>query len=129
LATTLTDSLFSVATKIEFDLSIEGMYTHKTNTGGSIKWHMEPEAMIPTRRSLRQSMSTDVTSITSSTLRQTHATRESDIHYRYSFSFEYDISTSSNPYFAGHASDVIVGGGVSIAISDNVFRGIISHPL
>jgi hypothetical protein len=119
--------LCTVATNIEFDISIEGMFTHETNTGGSIKWQMESEMMSTgetPRRSLRQFLSS---SVSSSTMKQTHATRESDSHYRYSFSFEYDISTSSNPYFAGHASDVIVGGGISIAIRENVFRGNVTH--
>jgi hypothetical protein len=103
------------------------MFAHETNTGGSIEWQMRSEAISngdTHGRSLRQSLSS---SMTQSTMKETHAVRESDSHYRYSFNFEYDVSTSSNPYFAGHASDVIVGGGISIAIRDNVFRGSITY--
>jgi hypothetical protein len=103
------------------------MFAHEANTGDIIEWQMESETMSTGethRRSLVQSSSS---SLTQSTMKQTRAVRESDSHYRYSFSFDYDVSTSSNPYFAGHASDVIVGGGISIAIRDNVFRGSITY--
>jgi hypothetical protein len=42
------------------------------------------------------------------------SSRESRSHYTVSFSFSSDISTSSDPNTAGHASDVIVGGGMDL---------------
>lgn len=44
--------------------------------------------------------------------------RASDSHYQYSMSFSYDISTSTDPNIAGHASDVIIGGGVDLIVSE-----------
>lgn len=44
--------------------------------------------------------------------------RTSETHYTYSFEFDYDFSTSSDPYLAGHPSDVIVGGGIDIIVSE-----------
>ena len=46
------------------------------------------------------------------------ATRSSDATYDYSFNFAYDFSTSSDPYIAGHPSDIIIGGGADIIVSE-----------
>lgn len=48
------------------------------------------------------------------------ASRASDTHYEYSFYFEYDFSTSSDPAVAGPASDVIIGGGVDIIVIEAI---------
>ncbi len=48
------------------------------------------------------------------------AERVSSSHYEYSFTFEYDFSTSSDANLAGHASDVIIGGGVDLVVSEGV---------
>eukprot|EP01037_Dinobryon_pediforme_P048235 gene48235-63140_t len=40
--------------------------------------------------------------------------RESSTSYEYSISFDYSFSTSADPFTAGHASDIIVGGGVDL---------------
>ena len=50
----------------------------------------------------------------------TSATRASDSHYQYSFNFEYDFSTSSDPFIAGAASDVIIGGGVDLVVNEAI---------
>ena len=42
----------------------------------------------------------------------------STTHDEYSISFDYDISTSTDPRIAGHPSDVIVGGGVDLVVSE-----------
>ena len=49
---------------------------------------------------------------------QVSATRASESSYLYSFTFNYDFSTSSDPYIAGHPSDVIIGGGVDLIVSE-----------
>ncbi len=38
--------------------------------------------------------------------------------YKLSFTFAYDFSTSTDPYMAGHPSDVIVGGGVDMIVNE-----------
>jgi hypothetical protein len=48
------------------------------------------------------------------------ASRASDSHYEYSFNFEYDFSTSSDPFIAGAASDVIIGGGVDLVVNEAI---------
>jgi hypothetical protein len=48
------------------------------------------------------------------------ATRLSDMHYAYSFDFESEFSTSADPNTAGHASDVIIGGGVDVRVVEGI---------
>ena len=48
------------------------------------------------------------------------ATRSSEATYDYSFNFAYDFSTSSDPYIAGHPSDIIIGGGADIIVSEAI---------
>ena len=48
------------------------------------------------------------------------ATRTSDTHYSYAFKFNYDFSTSDGAFIAGHPSDVIVGGGIDIIVSEAI---------
>ena len=48
------------------------------------------------------------------------ASRASETHYEYSFNFEYDFSTSSDPFIAGSASDVIIGGGVDLVVNEAI---------
>ena len=45
-------------------------------------------------------------------------TRTSETHYAYSFKFSYDFSTSDGAFTAGHPSDVIVGGGIDVIVSE-----------
>ena len=47
-------------------------------------------------------------------------TRASETHYSYAFTFSYDFSTSDGAFSAGHPSDVIVGGGIDIIVSEAV---------
>lgn len=51
------------------------------------------------------------------------STRASTKHFVVSMSFSYDIQTSKNPRIAGHLSDVIVGGGIDLIVSDGI-KGI-----
>ena len=46
--------------------------------------------------------------------------RGSESHYTVSINFTYDISTSQNPRIAGHLSDVIVGGGIDLIVSEAI---------
>ena len=48
------------------------------------------------------------------------ASRASNSHYEYSFNFQYDFSTSSDPFIAGSASDVIIGGGVDLVVNEAI---------
>jgi hypothetical protein len=54
------------------------------------------------------------------------SSRKSSSHFEYSFNFGYDFSTSVDPFIAGHASDVIIGGGVDIIVSQ-ALEGTFSH--
>ena len=44
--------------------------------------------------------------------------RDSSTSYEYSISFDYSFATSTDPFTAGHASDIIVGGGVDLIVSE-----------
>jgi hypothetical protein len=46
--------------------------------------------------------------------------RVSSTHYEYSFTFTYDFSTSADPNLAGHPSDVIIGGGLDLIVSEAI---------
>ena len=46
--------------------------------------------------------------------------RTSETHYSYMFKFNYDFSTSADPLIAGHPSDVIVGGGIDVIVSETL---------
>ena len=46
--------------------------------------------------------------------------RDSSTSYQYSISFDYTFSTSMDPFTAGHASDIIVGGGVDLVVSEAI---------
>lgn len=46
--------------------------------------------------------------------------RVSSTHYEYTFTFEYDFSTSADPNLAGHPSDVIIGGGLDLIVSEAI---------
>ena len=46
--------------------------------------------------------------------------RGSTSHYEYAITFDYDISTSTNPATAGRPSDVIVGGGIDIILPEAI---------
>jgi hypothetical protein len=47
---------------------------------------------------------------------QLTTTRVSSTHYQYSFEFASSFSTSRSPNDAGHASDLIIGGGVDLVV-------------
>lgn len=47
-------------------------------------------------------------------------TRTSETHYSYAFKFNYDFSTSDDANTAGHPSDVIVGGGIDVIVSEAI---------
>ena len=49
---------------------------------------------------------------------QVESARKSSTEYEYTVSFEYDISTSEDPFIAGHPSDVIVGGGIDLFVKE-----------
>ena len=44
--------------------------------------------------------------------------RTSETHYSYAFTFNYDFSTGDSAFTAGHPSDVIIGGGIDIIVSE-----------
>lgn len=46
----------------------------------------------------------------------------SSTHHDVSFTFTYDFSTSDDPNIAGHPSDIIVGGGVDLIVTEG-FKG------
>ena len=51
------------------------------------------------------------------TSRTVSFSQASNQHYDVSLSFSFDISTSTDPNLAGHASDIIIGGGVVLIVS------------
>ena len=46
--------------------------------------------------------------------------RVSDTQYSYSFQFNYAFSTSDDAFIAGHPSDVIIGGGIDVIVSQTL---------
>ena len=84
------------------------------NTGGSVEGSIALEGSV---------VAPDVT-----------VSRTSDTHYSYAFTFKYEFSTSDDPYVAGHPSDVIVGGGIDVIVSEALngnisYRHILRSPL
>ena len=47
-------------------------------------------------------------------------TRSSETHYSYALTFAYDFSTSAEAFIAGHPSDVIIGGGIDVIVSEAI---------
>jgi hypothetical protein len=117
----------SAGTSIDFSMSIENMYSYDGSFGfdwslsggvsGSTKAYagllgvgiVTPtfgvHATVGGGQSKQQSVSTS---------------RDTSTSYEYSITFDYEFSTSSDPFTAGHASDIIVGGGVDLVVSQAI---------
>ena len=114
------DSKVSIksGTTFTFGLSIDGMQTFDTSlisnqlsaTGKKVEkgfgWFKDSDA-VDTQL---------ITGTNSDQILKIANSYGSSSQYDYSFTFQSDFSTSLNPNIAGHPSDVIIGGGVDIAV-------------
>jgi hypothetical protein len=113
---------FSSSNSIDFTLSIENAYTtdkiYSSNTAGGAGVDVALEDIVVMGFNLPR-LDASAYALGSNTY-SSDATfeRVSSSEYGYSISFGYDISTSADPNIAGHASDVIIGGGVDIIVTE-----------
>jgi len=114
-------------TTIDFAMSVDGMFTYDDSTdtvlhsevGVSLATDIEaaPLGLGPAFSSISLE---DALQINNGHHFTTSSNRLSHTAYEYSFSFEYDFSTSTDPNIAGHPSDVIIGGGVDLIVSEAI---------
>jgi hypothetical protein len=95
-----------------FEIGIDGMYTyHSDKTSiGEVQLGFED-----TESGFKQTQG-----IRSSAIHSVDVRRVSHYEYSYTFNFQSTISTSTNPNVAGHASDVIIGGGIDLVTSEAI---------
>jgi len=114
-------------TTIDFAMSVDGMSTYddSTNTlvhseiGASFSVDLEV-APLGLGSAFSSISVDDSLQINNGHHFTTSSHRLSHTAYEYSFYFEYDFSTSTDPNIAGHPSDVIVGGGVDLIVSEAI---------
>ena len=116
----------SAGTSIDFGMAVENMYAYDGQLGSNIAtsagisgqfnsivgFGVQAESPVAGLHADISTESNKGHSISSS--------KGSDTSYDYSISFDYAISTSSDPFTAGHASDIIVGGGVDLIVSEGI---------
>jgi len=97
-------------TSATFEISIDGMYTY----------HKEESLVVETKNGVDYSYLgfKRGENIMNSASHSYEAKRVSNTEYAYTFNFQSTISTSIEPNVAGHASDVIIGGGVNLITNE-----------
>ncbi len=105
-------------TSATFEISIDGMYTYHQEDSTDA----EGQSGIAVAFTKFRHFEGTKNSVTHSS----HAQRISHTEYAYTFNFQSTISTSVDPYVAGHASDVIIGGGVDL-ITNEAIAGKHAH--
>ena len=111
-------------TTIDFALSIDTLHTVSENDAAAVKnefgLHFRLDDVVGLGYAVSQPLAELVAGIdfNNQYSRSVSFSRASNHHYDVSLSFSFDISTSTDPNIAGHASDVIVGGGVVLIVSE-----------
>jgi hypothetical protein len=118
-------------TTIDFGMSIDGMHTFDSDFlresfnqygfDANVQLSVAPFGFGLTTGSLKMH---DYLKIDNTFSGTTTAKRLSSSHYKYSLTFDYEFSTSKDPFIAGHPSDMIVGGGVDMIVSEAIGVGI-----
>lgn len=112
---------------LSFDMSVDqletfGHFASNTDGGGGGGKENEMNIEAPLGVGITETgvaASDGVEGVSKHTQTITYA-RGSDSHYTVTINFSYDISTSQDPRIAGHLSDVIVGGGVDLIVSEAI---------
>lgn len=120
-------STFHGGKSLSFDMSVDqletfGHFATNTMDGGAggkedVNSMIAPLGMGLTKKIIGISGDFDLASKHTQTISYD---RGSDSHYTVTINFSYDISTSQDPRIAGHLSDVIVGGGVDLVVSEAI---------
>jgi hypothetical protein len=97
-------------TSATFDIGIDGIYTY----------HADDVSDMDTQiiSSYQDGAKIQGVANKKTTIHSYDVERISHTHYAYTFNFHSTISTSLDPNIAGHASDVIVGGGVNLIANE-----------
>ena len=125
---------FSSATSVDFELAIESMNTYNGEFSGSYEASVGLDSEYEVVCCLGSGTSTEMVKISDSKEFGTtnkisvKNSRESSKHYKFSMNFAYDIATSQDPYIAGHASDIIVGGGVDLVVNEAIVGTFLCYP-
>jgi hypothetical protein len=128
--------ILSIGTSVDFALSLEGMTTHDSDlktedTGGFGLFSDQTTPLFGTKV---HELSSVIAGFGGSHIESNGANRLSSTHYQYSFEFTSEFSTSQLAEDAGHASDVIVGGGVDLFVLEGtegnfcILQSLLPHP-
>jgi hypothetical protein len=95
-----------------FEISIDGMYTY----------HKEESSDVDVQSGIDYAFLgfRQITNKKNGVTHSFEAERVSHTEYAYTFNFQSTISTSADANIAGHASDVIIGGGVNLVTSEAI---------
>lgn len=110
----------SQGTSATFEISIDGMYTYHSGDSSSQEYNAGVNDQMSGVKKVQGLMTSAAHSY--------DAQRVSHTEYAYTFNFQSTISTSKDPNVAGHASDVIIGGGIDLVTSEAILGKWILRP-
>ena len=114
---------FHSGTTVDFALAVDGLQTSNNEDVGALAHEAGLSNGLTTFAGIGVGVIDDVFAIqggmdfNDQTSRTVSFSQASNQHYDVSLSFSFDISTSTDPNLAGHASDIIIGGGVVLIVS------------
>lgn len=114
----------TTGTKVEFSLGFDGMHTFANDDSLEINVALGGVLDVSIGGGLGAIVldntlhSTILQGRGASVLTRFSSNVASSTHYDVSFTFAYDFSTSDEPNIAGHPSDVIIGGGVDLIVTE-----------
>jgi hypothetical protein len=95
-----------------FEIGIDGMYTYHKEESSDVNLQSGIDYAF---LGFKQSDGT-----TNGVMHSFQAERVSHTEYAYTFNFQSTVSTSIDPNIAGHASDIIIGGGVDLVANEAI---------
>ena len=106
-------------------MAIDGMHTATRSQTSALNYNNGIESQISTMAApLGMGVGVNLLGLTTDSVKSysgnapsVEAERTSGEEFDLNFQFDIDITTSTNPWTAGQASDIIVGGGVSLRVS------------
>ena len=114
----------TTGTKVEFSLGFDGMHTFANDDSVQFKYGTGLYKSMSSGGGLGAYVLTKLINMAmpkgkgSEVLSGFSSNVASSTHYDVSFTFAYDFSTSDEPNIAGHPSDVIIGGGVDLIVTE-----------
>ena len=116
---------FHAGQALTFDMSVDQMETYYSHATGKDDFDIgleedvtEMEAPLGLGIAETGTDDKDTEDLGTTNTQKMTFSRGSETHYSVSINFTYDISTSQDPRVAGHLSDVIVGGGIDLVVSE-----------